>query len=170
MFNNNYMGYSQYPQYNPNYMQGYQAFQQPIQRPMQPQPIQTNQEIIFSEVRYGTAEEAKAHLVPPNKAVMFINRNVGEFYIKSANGMGEPTFETFTYSKADVPVTPTTNTQEKLDFIKREDLKDYITFDDLNRFEEQIAQLDKKVNKALRLKELIGGNENANKQDTTIKD
>lgn len=169
MFNNNYMGYGQYPQYNPNYMQGYQQFQQqrPMQQPIQQsqtqQPLQ-NQEVPFSEVRYGTLDEAKAYLVMPNRAVMFINRGVGEFYIKSANSMGEPTLETYKYmTLADNVEEKQKPLQEPINYLKKEDLKDYITFDDLNRFEEQLKKVENKVEKALRLKDIIVGKDNEQK-------
>lgn len=169
MFNNNYMGYGQYPQYNPNYMQGYQSFQQQQQRPMQqpvqqapaPQPVQ-NQEVPFSEVRYGTLDEAKAYIVMPSRAVMFINRGIGEFYIKSANSMGEPTLETYKYTSAEkdfVVELEEKKEESKPSYVKKEDLKDYATLDDLNRFEGTLTEINKKVDKALRLKDLIGGKE-----------
>ena len=167
MYNNSYMGYGQYPQYNPNYMQGYQGFQQQQQRPMQQpfqqapaqQPMQ-NQEVPFSEVRYGTLDEAKAYIVMPGRAVMFINRSVGEFYIKSANNMGEPTLETFKYVSADKDFSADVKKEEpKVSYVKKEDLKDYATLDDLNRFEGTLTEINKKVDKALRLKDLIGGKE-----------
>lgn len=168
MYNNNYMGYGQYSQYNPNYMQGYQGFQQqrPMQQPLQQTPTQQpmqSQEPPFSEVRYGTLDEAKAYIVMPNRAVMFINRGVGEFYIKSANSMGEPTLETYKYTNAldtkieleseEKPLEP------KVSYVKKEDLKDYATIDDLNRFEQTLEDMGKKIDKALKVKDLINGKE-----------
>lgn len=165
MYNNNYMGYGQYPQYNPNYMQGYQAYQQQVQRPMQ-QPMQQtaqqeqSQGIPFSEVRYGTLDEAKGHIVMPNRAIMFINRGVGEFYIKSANSMGEPTLETYKYTSInEVSNKEPEQTKENPSYVKREELKDYITLDDLNQIEKHLNDVEKKVDKALRIREVIGGQE-----------
>ena len=99
---NSYLGNNAYGMYA-NYTQPYGQYQatqmQMRQNPMQPQPQAQPQEMPFSDVRYGTLDEAKAHIVMPGKAVMFINRNLGEFYVKSANQMGEPLLETFKYSK-----------------------------------------------------------------------
>ena len=167
MYGNNYMGFNQYGQYNPNYIQGYQQFQQPQQqRPLQ-QPIQQttqqpmqSQEVPFSEVRYGTLDEAKAFIVAPNRAVMFINRGVSEFYIKSANGMGEPTLETYKYTSAIGEQPKESDEQSKnVHYVKREELKDYITFDDLNRIEKQLDDMSRKVDKALKVKDIMGGKE-----------
>lgn len=89
--------------------------------PMQPQQPMQPQEIPFSDVRYGTLDEAKAYIVMPGKSAMFINRNLGEFYVKSANNMGEPLLETFKYSTLDTVETTPTPTIDTSNFVKPED-------------------------------------------------
>lgn len=166
MYGNSYLGQSQYNnQYYP-YQQNYQNYtnMQMQQRPapMQPQQTMQPQEMPFSDVRYGTLDEAKAHIVMPGKAVMFINRNLGEFYVKSANNMGEPLLESFKYSSINAvdtsPVVIDTknfvkpedikdfvNRDDISGFIRKDDLKGFITIDDLKVLENKIEQLKKQI-------------------------
>ena len=144
-------GYNQYGQYFPNYSQNnYGAYQQmqpqAIENPMQAPKVQM-QEIPFADVRYGTLDEAKAHIVAPMKSVMFINRTLGEFYVKSANQMGEPLLETFKYSKLDSnnvieqkPVAIDTS-----QFVKSQDLENYITKEDIKGLVVEIDKLKKQL-------------------------
>ena len=157
---NNYGGYSYgYPQYNPN--MGYQQFQQNMGQPQQQMMQQPqNNEMPFAEVLFGNLKEAEARVVYPSKSVCFVNNALGEIYVKSADNMGNQSFKT--YKQVGLEQT---NEEQKPEidtksFIKREELKDYITFDDLNRLNEHIDKVEAKVDKALRLQELLGGKEN----------
>jgi uncharacterized protein with NAD-binding domain and iron-sulfur cluster len=145
------MGNNQYGQYYPNYSQnnygaGYQYAQpQTRQNVMQP-AVQTQQELPFNDVRYGTIDEAKGHLVAPNTAVMFINRNLGEFYVKSANQMGEPLLETFKYSKLDNNVVEQKPVAiDTSQFVKSQDLENYITKEDIKGLVVEIDKLKKQL-------------------------
>ena len=152
MYGNNYMGMNQYGQYNPNYMQGYQAYQQQPLRQQPAQPVQ-NQDVPFSEVRYGTLDEAKAYIVMPTKSVMIINRGAGEFYIKTANSMGEPTLETFKYASLDGSLDEKSD-EPKVEYVKLDDLKDYIKSEQLEKYDAKFIDMENKFDKILRL---IGG-------------
>ena len=129
--NNSPLGQS-YLNYGGGNYNAYPNMQQPQQRPYPMQQPQQVQDMPFREVRYGTLDEAKANLVMPNQAIMIINRNLGEFYIKSANGRGEPTVEAFKYSKLeDNSQNPQTTNFDPNNFVKKGDLTDFITKEDL---------------------------------------
>lgn len=132
----NYYNQMQYP-----YMQQYNGYQsvQPKQNVMQPQTEETP----FVNVRYGTIDEIKGQLVGVGQSIMFINRNLGEFYVKSANQMGEPLIETFKYYKVD-------NNAPKQDldtsqFVNKEALSNYITKDDLQGIVAEIEEIKQKI-------------------------
>ena len=138
----NYNGYGYgYPQYSTN--MGYQQFQQPMSQNIMQQQIQTA-EVPFSEMHFGTMKEAEAHIVAPNKAVLFLNNPLGEIYVKSADGMGNPSFKTYKLAIAE-------NSTQELDsknfvkyddlkdFIKREDLTNFATLDDLKKLQKEIS-------------------------------
>lgn len=158
MYNNyfgqypNYQNYGQYPQYQP--MQ-----QRPQMQPMvQQQPIE--QEMPFSEVRYGTRAEAEARVVYPSRSVMFIDRNLGEIYIKTANQMGEPTFQEFTFKakdtqKEEAPLVeePKINTEN---FLTKEDAKDFLKKGDLRTIDDKLAFLEKQV----KINQILKGEDN----------
>lgn len=165
MYNNSYMGNSySSPMYN-SYGQGYGMYQPQTMQPRQTQPTMTpQQDVPFSDVRFGTIDEAKAYIVMPNRSVMFINRNVGEFYIKTANNMGEPVLESFKYTKLeDLSSEPLKAEIDTKDFVKMQDLdglatkddlkvfltadntKNFVTRDDIKVLTDKIEQLQKQV-------------------------
>ena len=118
-------------------------------------------DIPFAEVLFGNLKEAEARVVYPSKSVCFVNNALGEIYVKSADNMGNQSFKTYKQvglEQTNAEQKPEIDTRS---FIKREELKDYITFDDLNRLNEHIEKIEAKADKALRLKELIGGKEDA---------
>lgn len=157
---NNYGGYYGYPQYN---TMNYQQYQQPmVQQQMQQQMVQPqtqNNDIPFAEVLFGTLKEAEARIVTPNRSVCFVNNAMGEIYVKSADGMGNPSFKTYKL------VTPTNNSQETQtnefdpkNFVKSEDLKGFITKNDLKDFL-TVNDFDQIMQEIDRLKKRIQINE-----------
>lgn len=149
MYNNGYMNYGYSPygsagNYGYNSTPYYQPYTQQAQQSIQPQQQIQRQDVPYSEVRYGTLEEAKAYIVPPMKAVMFINQDISEFYIKSADNMGKPSLETFKYSKStsnsSQPVSgendPTEPARERdmKDFVKRNELEPFLTAENAKDF------------------------------------
>ena len=159
MYNNNsYFGGNQFgtPNYN-SFGQNYGAYQpQPIQRPMATQ----YQDIPFSDVMYGTFDEAKAYIVAPTKSVMFIDRDKSEFYVKSSDNMGKSFLEGFKYSKIDEN-SPETK-QPEIDislFVKSSDLVDFVTKQDLATINEKLEALSKQV----RINEILKGGDNNGK-------
>ena len=159
---NNY--YGQYPSYQ-NYMQPqYQPMQQRPQ--MQPMVQPVEQEMPFSEVRYGTRAEAEARVVYPSKSIMFIDKNLGEIYIKTANQMGEPSFQEFTFkakeSEKQEPIE-----EVKIDtqnFLTKEDAKDFLKKGDLKTIDEKLDFLEKQV----KINKILKGEDANGEQTNTI--
>lgn len=137
MYNNNpYNSYYGGYQPNYNYQQPTYNYQQPVQK----------QDMPFSDVRYGTLDEAKAFIVMPAKSVMIINKNMGEFYIKTADSMGNSALETFKYTKIDNnPTQPQTSEFNPKEYVKISDLnefsKNFLTREDLKLFNDKINEL-----------------------------
>lgn len=158
---NGYGGYyNSYPQYS-NTM-GYQQFQQPIIQQQMMNSQQQNNEIPFYEVHFGTIKEAEAHIVPPMKSVCFVNRGLGEIYIKSADEMGNPLLETF--KKVGIEDKSAEPKQPEIDmsqFIKSTDLEKYefVTKKDLVGINDKLAELSKKV----KINEILKGGDNNGK-------
>ena len=151
MYNNNYFG--QYPNYNQNYNPPYMNYQNPMQNSVKPiMQQQVQQDLPFAEVRYGTLDEAKGYIVFPTKSVMFIDRNLGELYIKSANQMGEPTLEEFTFKKKTnkEEIKQEVVKEEKInfdDFVKVDDLKGLVKEEDFKALNNRIDKLQKLFDK-----------------------
>ena len=167
MFNNSY--YNQPYTYGQTYAQNYTPT---IQRPVQ--PIQ--QDSPFGVVRFGTLDEAKAQLVPPAKASMFIKSDFSEIYVKSADSMGNSALEVFKCSRVDENTTQAVSSVlDPKEFVKTDDLKDvvrkkdleglvsadkmvnFVTRDDLKPLMEKVEQIQKQVKINTILK---GGDEN----------
>jgi hypothetical protein len=167
MYNtNSYMGNMQYNT-QPYASYGYNGYgyqspvTQQVQKPVQPQDFP------FSVVRFGTLDEAKGHIVPPSKAIMFIKSDFSELYVKSADAMGNPALETFKCSRVNenptLPQTPALDTEI---FAKREELKNFVTADDIkalptredmDNFAKKMHSMEDEIKKLNRLTELIGG-------------
>ena len=172
MFNNTYSnpyGNQYYPSYMPNYnnYSNMQMQQRPIQQTNQPQMQMQPQEIPvpFNDIKFVTADEAKAYIVMPNTKVMLMDRDKSVFYIKSADSLGKSTLEGFKYSPIDeksgeqvssqqTPFKSITEgdlekfaTHEELKgFITHEDTKFFVTKEDLKSIETKLDQLQKQIN------------------------
>lgn len=79
MYNNSYIG--NMPNYNQNYIYP--------QRQEMPKII------------YGSIDEAKAYIVSPFETAVFINRDKGELYIKSADNMGKSSMQGYKLTALD---------------------------------------------------------------------
>ena len=132
MYNNSYLGNNQYNagQYYPSYT--------PY---MQPKQMSA-----FSDVMYGTLAEASAYIVPPTKSYMFINRDNMEFYVKSADNMGNSTLETYKYAKA--TNNPTENVSRDFgSFLSREEASSvFATKEDITNINARLEEINKKFN------------------------
>ena len=165
MFNNSYMN-NQYNQPYNGYVQPYMAYQQYQNRqPMQMQQPQqeVQQDIPFSEVRYGTLDQAKGYIVLPNRAVMFIDQDKSEFYINRADSMGKPFLETYKYYPMNnlpdelktKPSEPIFDGKPKVndDFLTKKDAESFLTQKDLEEINKKLEQLQKKVQISKMIKE-----------------
>lgn len=147
---------------NPYYQQYQQPYQQNqfmnVNRQEQGQPMQNIppvQDIPFSDVRYGTLDEAKGYIVAPSRAVMFIDQDKSQFYIKRADSMGKPTLETYKYSSLDkLSNESQTQTTESNLFVKRDELSEFLTKKDIDGFlttkdltevNEKLAKIQKQI-------------------------
>ena len=154
MYNNSYLGSSySSPQYN-TYGQNYGLYQNPqmAQRPMpmQPQP----QDVPFNDIKFVTADEAKAYIVMPNTKVMLMDRDNSVFYIKSADGLGKSMLEAFKYARLE----DNANEPVSSDFDPKES-KNFVTKDDLKGIDEKLDQLQKQI----KINEILKGDDKSGK-------
>ena len=131
MYNNGYYGYN--PQsYNQNY--GYM--------PQQTQ-FQNN---AFSKVIYGTLDEAKAYILTPNESIMIINKELGEFYVKTADTMGKSVLEGFKYAKIDNNSSQGVSAEiDTKEFVKTSDLDKFATKQELESIYQQLASIQEQM-------------------------
>ena len=146
------------------YYQGYQQPYQPNQfmnmnRQEQTQPMQNIEtqarRVPFSEVLYGTLEQAKGRIVMPNMSVLFINPEKNEAYVSSTDQDGKPHFKTYYFSSRDNLSQDTQiGTTESNLFAKKEELgnfltkkeaESFLTKQDLEEFNKKLEQLQKKI-------------------------
>ena len=178
---NSYLGNTQYGQYYPNYSQAYGNYSTPQmqQRATQMQMPQSmpTQDIPFNDVKFVTADEAKAYIVAPNTKVMLMDRDKSVFYIKSADSLGKSTLEGFKYSKLDNNSTESVSHDLDLkEYVKMSDLQEilskndtsefltikdaekFLTKNDLKAIDTKLEQLSKqiKINDILKGDDLIG--------------
>ena len=152
-----------YPTYNTtnpympyNYTRPYIPTQaQPVNvAPTQTQP-QTQVSSDFP-LKFANAEEAKAFMVFPNQRQFFINNEKNELYVKSADAMGQSFFDEYIITPKNKAQQTTTIEPTKVeDIVTKEDLNNYVSKDYVSALEKQINTLNTKVEKALRLGELI---------------
>lgn len=170
MYNtNSYLSNMQYntQPYNSYGYNNYGMYQPQVQQQVQ-KSVQT-QDFPFSVVRFGTLDEAKGHIVPPSKAIMFIKSDFSEIYVKSADAMGNPALETFKCSRVDNYTADTVSpVLDPKEFVKMEDLKDFVKSDDIKElptkqemenFAKKMHSMEDEIKKLNRLSELIGGKE-----------
>ena len=167
MYNNSYLGnggygnqmYSSYPQNYANYQQ------QMMQRQMQQPQTYMPQDVPFNDIKFVTADEARAYIVMPNTKVMLMDRDKSIFYIKSADAMGKSTLEGFKYSKIDENSTETQTIEfDTKEFVKMDDLKDFITKNDISNFitKDELKEIDTKlenIQKRIKINEILKGDE-----------
>lgn len=155
MYPNNYGQYP-YGAYNQN------PYMQQIQQ--QRQVVQQYQDTPYSEVAFGTLDEAKAYRVMSTKPVLIINRELSEAYEKGIDLTGKSYLLRFKYS----PVEENTNQpktaeidpnmyvkrnefeefiskNKQVEVITKEDLKDFTTKKDLKDLYEKIDVLQRKI-------------------------
>ena len=139
MFNNNSYMNNQYTPYM-GYTQPYMAYQQQMQQARQQMPMQQPQQEMpqhapFSQILYGTYDQAKGHIAGPNGSVMFIDPDKSEVYIRKGDALGKQTLEGYKYYSLDKSSNQTeTKPTEQENFVKPEQLKDFLTSKDIEGF------------------------------------
>ena len=134
--NNYYGGGTMYPTYQGNIMQ-----------PQQPQPImqqpQQQYDPPIQAVKFVTTDEAKGFIVNPNQKVMLIDKDNSVFYIKGADGIGQ----SYTYAykfeaiKNDAGKPEIEQTAiNSADFVKKDDIKGFVTNDDLLALKDELTK------------------------------
>lgn len=145
------------------YYQGYQQPYQPnqfINRQEQIQPMQNieqSRSVPYSEVLYGTYEQAKSRIVFPGKSVLFINLDKNEAYVSSTDQDGKPHFKTYNFTSQDETTKePKTEQRNEELFVKRDELSVFLTKKDLNGFltAEDLIEINEKLEKIQRKLEI----------------
>lgn len=137
---------------------GYNYTPQPQQMPSMPQnqpQAQPQYEMPIQDIRFVTAEEAKAFIVMPNSRVLLIDRS-GTAYLKTADNMGQSQTQCFRFEAVNSDGSPI-KPQEKpsqpdfKDFVKLQDVDKlgFATIDDIKRFGfatiKQVEELSQKI-------------------------
>ena len=161
---NPFLNNQNYGMYQPNYQQ------QMVQT--QPQYQQSQHDTPIQDIKFVTADEAKAYIVMPNTKVMLMDRDKSIFYIKSADSLGKSTLEGYKYTKLEdnsmESVSPQIDTKDfvrKEDmksflsgFLTKDDIKDFITKDELKGIDNKLETFQKQIVGNM----LKGGNANGN--------
>lgn len=148
---------------------------QPQQMPSAPQnqpQAQPQYEMPIQDIRFVTAEEAKAFIVMPNSRVLLIDRS-GTAYLKTADNMGQSQTQCFRFEAVNSDVSPI-KTQEQptqpdfKDFVKLKDIGTFgfATMEDIKNLgfatTEQVSALSKKIdelqNQRMGVKQNVGTN------------
>lgn len=148
-----------YPQYN-GYTNNY--MQQPMQRPQM-----QSQDTPINEIKFVTADEAKAYIVMPNTNAMLIDRTNKIAYIKSADNLGQSRNVMYKFEEiTGEQVSQLGSKPQEIDtslFIKKEELDSFVKKADLGSFitKEDIATLNEKIDKLqkqIKINEILGEN------------
>jgi hypothetical protein len=94
----------------------------------------------IQDIRFVTAEEAKAFIVMPNSRVLLIDRS-GMAYLKTADNMGQSQTQCFRFEAVNADGTPVKPQDQPTqpdfkDFVKMNDIGNFgfVTVDDLKKF------------------------------------
>ena len=112
---------------------GYNYTPQPQQMPSMPQnqpQAQPQYEMPIQDIRFVTAEEAKAFIVMPNTSVLLIDKSSGVAQLKSADNMGQSNSKHFRFEEVNADGSPI-KPQEKP---SQTDFKDFVKLSDMNKF------------------------------------
>lgn len=155
---------------------GYNYAPQPQQMPSAPQnqpQAQPQYEMPIQDIRFVTAEEAKAFIVMPNASALLIDRNGNRVQLKSADNMGQSSSRYFKYIETDENGNPLKSqdapTQPDFkDFVKLKDIGTFgfATMEDIKNLgfatTEQVSALSKKIdelqNQRMGVKQNVGTN------------
>lgn len=114
-----------YPTYQGNIMQPQQQCDTPIQA-----------------VKFVTSDEAKAYIVSPNQRIMLIDKDNSIFYIKGADAMGQSYTSGYKFEPINDSTIKIETESNKLieDFVKKDDIKDFVTSNDLQILKTELTK------------------------------
>lgn len=147
---------------------GYNYTHQPQQMPSMPQnqpQAQPQYEMPIQDIRFVTAEEAKAFIVMPNTSVLLIDKSSGVAQLKSADNMGQSNSKHFRFEEVNADGSPI-KPQEKpsqtdfKDFVKLSDIKQlglatmeevkrcgFVTADQLKEVFEKLNEIQSRIDR-----------------------
>lgn len=143
-----------YGSYQPSYQPTYQSMMQNSMT--QPNAVQQNQQANqqqantqydkqIQDVRFVSEKDAHDYILLPNTRVMLIDRDNSVFYIKSADSLGTQTMEAFKFTKLKEKANDVVSSIDTKDFVKREDIANFITKDELKEFEIKLDKFQKQI-------------------------
>lgn len=142
-----YMGYGGYSPLGGAF--GYNQQYYPMQQDQQPiqQQNQIQSKSFVQNIQFVTEDEAKAYIVMPNTSVMLMDAPNNVFWIKSADALGQSTFEKYRFEKfSDVAVEKEKPKEfDYSNFATKEDLTGIIKKDDLKGILSQLDRMEKKI-------------------------
>lgn len=112
---------------------GYNYTPQPQQMSVQPQnqpQAQPQYEMPIQDIRFVTAEEAKAFIVMPNSRVLLIDRS-GMAYLKTADNMGQSQTQCFRFEAVNSDGSPIKPQEQPT----QPDFKDFVKLSDIKQFD-----------------------------------
>lgn len=112
---------------------GYNYAPQPQQMPSAPQnqpQAQPQYEMPIQDIRFVTAEEAKAFIVMPNSRVLLIDRS-GMAYLKTADNMGQSQTQCFRFEAVNSDGSPIKPQEQPT----QPDFKDFVKLSDIKQFD-----------------------------------
>lgn len=138
---------------------GYNYTPQPQQMPSTPQnqpQAQQQYDMPIQDIRFVTAEEAKAFIVAPNTSVLLIDKQSGLAQLKSADQMGQSASKFFRFDEVGADGKPLKPQEQPTqpdfkDFVKMSDMNTFgfATMDDIKKLgfatTEQLSQLSQKI-------------------------
>lgn len=126
-------GYPAYQSPYPDQLAQMRQQQYPQQMPAMQNQQQQNSNFFWVQGEAG----AKAFLaVPGAPPVLLLDSESPRFYLKSADGLGVPSLETFEYNK----ITPGTQTAQS-----KSEATNYVTQDAIDRVRAELAELNKRI-------------------------
>lgn len=114
-----------------------------ISSPQTVQQVPSVADLPIQQIRFLTADEIKGFIVMPNEKAMLVDRANKLVYIKSADAMGQSFMETYSYDKYDAEKKAE---EEKVEYLRKEDLGNFLTKDDLKAFSNKLDKLEAKIN------------------------
>lgn len=152
MFNN----FNPYNNFQPYRQQTQQLYQQTaVQQPMQ--TMQTNFMSPQNNVQFATLDEAKAWILTPNSQVIFLDKDRQKCYLKTADQNGQSNLVIYNLQQENSDNTSTIQPTNLNDFVKKDELKNFITNDDFSKFavtiKEQINALSNSTKNYINVEE-----------------